>query len=89
VDTNIILLTNHRVFTSYRIVIVVWGDLGLIVNAIPRPKKNTCGSGFPTDPIFFLPTLLFFSTGLTVRPYFLRVVAGCSHSVPKWRLSSQ
>jgi hypothetical protein len=34
-----------------------------------RRKKNTCGSGFrPT---------LFFSTRLTVRPYFLWVVAGC------------
>jgi hypothetical protein len=88
VDTNIILLTNHRVFTSYRIVIVVWADLGLIVNAIPRPKK------IPVVPLsrptlFFSAHPIIFSTGLTVRPYFLRVVAGCSHSVPKWRLLSQ
>jgi hypothetical protein len=52
-----------------------------------RRKKNTCGSGsrptlfFPADPIIF-------STQLTVRPYFLQVVAGCSYSVPKWRLLS-
>ena len=31
---------------------------------------------FPTDPIIF-------STRLTVRPYFLWVVVGCSYSVPK------
>lgn len=29
VDTNIICLTNHRMFTSYRIVVVVQCDLGL------------------------------------------------------------
>jgi hypothetical protein len=52
VETNIILLTNHRVFTSYPIVIVVCGDLGLIVNAIPRPKK------IPVVPVS-RPTLFF------------------------------
>jgi hypothetical protein len=40
-------------------------------------KKKYLWFRFPTDPIFFLPTLLFFQR-LTVRPYFLRVVAGCS-----------
>jgi hypothetical protein len=45
-----------------------------------RPK-NTCGSRFPADCINF-------STRLTVQPYFLWVVAGCSHSVPKWCLLS-
>jgi hypothetical protein len=39
-------------------------------------KKNTCGSGsWPT--LFFSADLIIFSTRLTVRPYFLRVVAGC------------
>ena len=42
---------------------------------------------FPTDPIFSADPIIF-STRLTVRPYFLRVVAGCSYSVPKWRLLS-
>jgi hypothetical protein len=41
-----------------------------------RPKKNTCGSGSrPT--LFFSADPIIFSTRLTVRPYFLRVVAGC------------
>jgi hypothetical protein len=40
-------------------------------------KKNTCGSGSrPT--LFFSADPIIFSTRLTVRPYFLRVVAGCS-----------
>jgi hypothetical protein len=88
VDTNI-LLTNHHVFTSYRIVIVVWCDLGLIVNAIPRPKK------IPVVPVsrptlfFFAHPIIFSTRRLTVRSYFLRVVAGGSHSVPKWCLLSQ
>jgi hypothetical protein len=39
-------------------------------------KKNTCGSGSrPT--LFFSADPIIFSTRLTVRPYFLRVVAGC------------
>ena len=39
-------------------------------------KKNTCGSGsWPT--LFFSADPIIFSTRLTVRPYFLRVVAGC------------
>jgi hypothetical protein len=39
-------------------------------------KKNTCGSG--SRPIlFFSADPIIFSTRLTVRPYFLRVVAGC------------
>ena len=37
------------------------------------------GSSFLTDPIIIL-------TRLAVRPYFLRVVVGCSYSMPKWRL---
>ena len=40
-------------FTSYRIVIVVWCDLGLIVNAIPRPKNK-----IPVVPVS-RPTLFF------------------------------
>jgi hypothetical protein len=41
-----------------------------------RRKKNTCGSGSqPT--LFFSADPIIFSTRLTVRPYFLRVVAGC------------
>jgi hypothetical protein len=52
-----------------------------------RGLKNTCGSGsWPT--LFFFCRPYFFSTQLTVRPYFLRVVAGCSYSIPKWRLLS-
>ena len=70
------------------IVIVVWCDLGLIVNAIPRSKK------IPVAPVsrptlFFSAHSIIFSTRLTMRPYFLWVVAGCSYSVPKWRLLSQ
>jgi hypothetical protein len=42
---------------------------------------------FPTDPIFSADPIIF-STRLTVRRYFLQVVAGCSYSVPKWRLLS-
>ena len=39
-------------------------------------KKNICGSGSrPT--LFFSADPIIFSTRLTVRPYFLRVVAGC------------
>jgi hypothetical protein len=39
-------------------------------------KKNTCGSGSrPT--LFFSADPIIFSTRLTVRPYFLRVVTGC------------
>jgi hypothetical protein len=39
-------------------------------------KKNTCGSGHrPT--LFFSADPIIFSTRLTVRPYFLRVVTGC------------
>jgi aminopeptidase N len=50
-------------------------------------KKNTCGSGSrPT--LFFSADPIIFSTRLTVRPYFLQMVAGCSYSVPKWRLLS-
>jgi hypothetical protein len=50
-------------------------------------KINTCGSGSrPT--LFFSVDPIIFSTRLTVRPYFLQVVAGCSYSVPKWRLLS-
>ena len=46
-------------------------------------KKNTCGSGSrPT--LFFSADPIIFSTRLTVRLYFLHVVAGCSYSVPKW-----
>ena len=50
-------------------------------------KKNPFFSGFrPT--LFFSADPVIFSTRLTVRPYFLEVVAGCSYSVPKWRLLS-
>jgi hypothetical protein len=41
----------------------------------------------PDDPIFSADPIIF-STRLTYRPYFLQVVAGCSYSVPKWRLLS-
>ena len=41
-----------------------------------RRKKNLWFR-FPTDPIFSADPIIF-STRLTVRPYFLRVVAGCS-----------
>ena len=53
-------------FTSYRIVIVVWCDLGLIVNAIPRPKKipvvpvsrpATRSLFFSAHPIIFFNTI--------------------------------
>jgi hypothetical protein len=41
-----------------------------------RRKKNACGSGSqPTQ--FFSADPIIFSKRLTVRPYFLRVVAGC------------
>jgi hypothetical protein len=40
-----------------------------------RPKKYLWFR-FPTDPIFSADPIIF-STRLTVRPYFLRVVAGC------------
>jgi hypothetical protein len=46
-----------------------------------RPKKNTCGSGSrPT--LFFSADPVIFSTWLTVRLYFLQVVAGyCQNGV--------
>jgi hypothetical protein len=48
-----------------------------------RRNKNTCGSGSrPT--LFFSADPIIYSTRLTVRPYFLQVVAGCSYSMPKW-----
>jgi hypothetical protein len=50
-------------------------------------KKNTCGSGSPPT-LFFSADPIIFSTRLTVRPYFLQVVAGCSYSVSKWCLLS-
>ena len=50
--------------------------------------KNTCGSG-SRQTLFFSADPIIFSTRLTVRSYFLRVVAGCSYSMPKWRLLSQ
>ena len=61
-DTNIILLTNHRVFTSYRIVIIVWGDLGLIVNAIPRPKKILVVPVSRPTLFFSAHPIIFFNT---------------------------
>jgi hypothetical protein len=75
------------VFTIYRIVIVVWCDLGLIVNAIPRPKK------IPVVPVsrptlFFLPTLLFFSTRLTVRRATLFSPGGCGLLVQRAKMAS-
>jgi hypothetical protein len=52
-----------------------------------RRKKNTYGSGSrPT--LFFSADPIIFSTRLTVQPYFVQVVAGCSYSMPKWRLLS-
>jgi hypothetical protein len=41
--------------------------------------KNTCGSGFPTDPVFSANAIIF-SMRLNVQPYFLWVVVGCSYS---------
>jgi hypothetical protein len=44
-----------------------------------RCKKNTCGSGSQLT-LFFSADPIIFSTRLTVQPYFLQVVAGCSYS---------
>jgi hypothetical protein len=41
-----------------------------------RRKKNTCGSGSRLT-LFFSADPIIFSTRLTVRLHFLRVVAGC------------
>jgi hypothetical protein len=49
-------------------------------------KRNTCGSGSRLTLLIFSADPIIFSTRLTVRPYYLKVVAGCSCSVPKWRL---
>ena len=87
-DTNIIFLPIIACL-QFIVRIVVWCDLGLIVNAIPRPKNKVPVVPVSRPTLLFLPTLLFFSTRLTVRLYFLRVVAGCSYSVPKWCLLSQ
>ena len=43
--------------------------------------KNTCGSGFPTDPIFSADPIIF-STRLTVQPYFLRAArTACQNGI--------
>jgi hypothetical protein len=44
---------------------------------------------FPNRPYFFLPTLLFSSTRLNVRPYFLSVVGGSHTACHNWCLLSQ
>ena len=52
-----------------------------------RSKKNTCGSGFPTDPIFSADPIIFFNTIDCVTlfsPGWLR--AARTVSVPKWHL---
>jgi hypothetical protein len=52
------------------------GEIGRFEGSSLGEKKNTCGSGSrPT--LFFSADPIIFSTGLTVQPYFLRVVAGC------------
>ena len=57
----------------------------LVKTIMMRRKKKVPVVPVPDRPYFFLPPLLF-SASPTVRPYFLQVVAGCSYSVPKWRL---
>jgi hypothetical protein len=53
---------------------VVFDDT--IVRPVSRPTLF-----FSADPIIF-------SMWLTMQPYFLQVVVGCSYRVPKWRLLS-
>jgi hypothetical protein len=82
-------VTALYVSTDYSVFVMTFDGFNLLschltwswLNVIRR-KKNTCGSGFrPT--LFFSADPIIFSTRLTVRPYFLQVVAGCSYSVPK------
>ena len=49
-------------FTSYRIVIIVWCDLGLFVNAIPRPKKRTVVPVSRLTLFFSAHPIIFFNT---------------------------
>jgi hypothetical protein len=62
----------------------VLGNIWQLASIAPLPTKLLKCLGlkkylwfqFPTDPIFSADPIIF-STRLTVRPYFLRVVAGC------------
>jgi hypothetical protein len=74
------------VYESSCIFILNWGSPDTRV----RPIKNTCGSGYPTDPIFFLPMLSFFDAAKHAALFY---PGGCGlliqYSVPKWHLLSQ
>ena len=72
-------------FTIYRIVIVVWCDLGLIVNAIPRPKK------IPVVPVS-RPTLFFSANPIiffnTIDRATLFSPGGCGLLVQRAKMAS-
>jgi hypothetical protein len=60
---------------DYMIILVFKACLTLNILGVKKTKKSCDSGSRPT--LFFSADPIIFSTRLTVRPYFLRVVAGC------------